>query len=58
MVEGLAVPVYFHIGITADKFSYLSKLYEYWKKDVGFIPRSQDEVSDRYKERQQKFKKQ
>jgi hypothetical protein len=56
MVETLAIPLYYHIGITADKFSYLSELYRCWKKEVGFIPNTQKDVEERYKERKEKWK--
>jgi len=57
MVERLAVPLYFHIGILDDGFPFLSKLYGVWKKEVGFIPMSGEEKDKKYEERKKSFLK-
>ena len=57
IVEQLAVPLYFHIGITADKFSYLSELYINWKKDIGFLPQTKEDRLDKFKEREKIYKR-
>lgn len=57
IVEVLAIPLYFQIGIMADNFVYLSELYRFWKKDVGFCPQSKEDRDERYTQRARQFKK-
>jgi hypothetical protein len=56
IVEQFAVPLYFCIGITNDGFPHLSKLYKYWKNDVGYVPFSENDRLDMFKERAKEYK--
>lgn len=56
IVEQFAVPLYFCIGITNDGFPYLSKLYKYWKNDVGYVPIGESDRLDTFEERAKKYR--
>jgi hypothetical protein len=56
LIDEIAVPLYYYIGLHNDGFPYISQLYQYWKKDVGFIPRTEDDKREVLKERESKYK--
>ncbi len=57
IVEQLAIPLFYYIGITNDGFPYLTELYRCWKKEVGFIPDTQQEMIKQLEEKNKQYNK-
>jgi hypothetical protein len=57
LIETLAIPLYVRIGVMDDKFSYTAKLYQIWKKEIGYIPKTNDERMELLNQRVASYKK-
>jgi hypothetical protein len=57
MIEILAVPLYYRIGMMGDEFSYTSRLYGVWKNEIKFLPKSDADRLERLKEKETLYNK-